>query len=411
MEIHRKDDPLVSLEPENIAWSMGRTRENDPRAGWLKKAFTGTLLLRWQCPVRPELFAGAIGLLGVTTAIVVASFAAILLSGPGATSALGMVIFQRQSAGTITWGLLEDPVGLISLIVTLATPFFCARQVLSIKTFVQANQENATYRLDPIGKGSAKRLEKHAKRANKLFRLIGAPLPSLGVLGLAIVLAILLYSRISDGLLKSWNFTTTDPDRWSRRVFEGWWANWDNHRLLAIILIGAGAYMFYFVIKQILMGGVFAYYSYVAMQEGLCVVPNLLINTDGRWGLRHVRSFLFWTYFSTLADFVMTLGVLTVWLHFGPWTTPVVLLVMTINCIVVLFPTSVGYTSVRREKDKFVGKMLKRVEDSPERDALIERIWSLPNLTFRLRNTITAATLYFLIPLALLLVSAILKSD
>jgi hypothetical protein len=66
---------------------------------------------------------------------------------------------------------------------------------------------------------------------------------------------------------------------------------------------------------------------------------------------------------------------------------------------------------VRREKDKFVGKMLKRVEDSPERDALIERIWSLPNLTFRLRNTITAATLYFLIPLALLLVSAILKSD
>jgi hypothetical protein len=74
-----------------------------------------------------------------------------------------------------------------------------------------------------------------------------------------------------------------------------------------------------------------------------------------------------------------------------------------------MYPSYLAAGSVVSEKKTFVVHLLTNSERSEtERDAMIERVWSTPNLPFRVRSTLSAATLYFLIPLILAVVSAIL---
>jgi hypothetical protein len=388
---------LHPLRPELIGWLMGRN--------------SGNLLLQFRLPVRSDSFALVVALAGVLLTLTVASVTGALISPDPNASATVLVLRQQHDVESVTWGLLEDPVGMLSIAVAFATPFFGARQVRLISRFIERNAANSRSRLRRVSEEDAAELERAARAANHWFDLIGRWFSSVLVALVALVLAEILYKRmVKGGLLASWNYSEPDRERWQHLVFDGWWANNIRNEFLAVLLFAGGAYMFYFVLKQVLMGVGFALYAHRALRAKLCVVPDLATNVDGYWGLLHFRSFMFWTYLSTLAHFVISLGVLAIWVEFGAWTTPTILLIMLINGTVVIFPTLVGFTSVRQEKRAYVEELAQLVDDSSKRAEVIDRVWGIPDIPFRLRSTLSALTLYFLFPLSLLLISAIFTS-
>jgi hypothetical protein len=249
-----------------------------------------------------------------------------------------------------------------------------------------------------------------SRRPTGSSALIGRRIFSFGLLLVSAGLAIGLYALVcAQGTLRSWNGSTASGKDWGRVVYSGWWANFHERPWCGVIVMALGTYMVYFLNKQILMGAVFAFFAGSALRKNFGVAPNLRLNTDGYWGLRPLRQFMQWTYIFTMSHFLLTIGFFAVWLPFTEWTVLVILLVMLVNLIVVLYPSSVAMRAAIEAKKTFVAQFADKQSLDAAEQELVQRTWSLPNLPFNLRSAFSAATLYVLVPIVLALVSGLIK--
>ncbi len=383
---------LDPLEPELIGGLFGR-RPSVAESSSLAK-------------LRPRTRFILLALAGVCIVISVAAVDHALTNPSGVQTALALFTGQSERPRRIGLPLSQDPVGLIAIAMTLAGPIFCCEQVRAIRGFNAMNERNMAYRMKTL---DVVAINSQTARTNRHFKAVGNRATSILlflVSGAASLGTDYLIRRW--GLFGSWNYTLLSRTTWRREVYAGWWANPHSHFPLAIVLWCVGVFFFYFLIKQLLMGGIFALFVHRVMALDFGVTPNMAANTDGYWGLRPLRRFMEVTYSSTLGHFIMIMGILVVWLPFGAFTILMLLTVMVINILVVIYPSQVALTGAVSEKIHFVAHITGSRRARSEREAVIERVWSTPNLPFRFRSTLTAATIYFLVPVLLALVSSLL---
>ena len=390
-----------------------------------------TLLLD---PLRPELIGGLFGrkpslaestvfknlqpryrfdLISVVVAATVLVLAAIdggLTNSRGVPTTLILVVHPVKVIHQVGLPLLQDPVGLIAIAMTLLTPVFCAEQVRAIHGFVTMNERNITYRIDTLDHGKVNHL---VAQANAQFNIIGSRRVWILLLATSGLLSYLLDLLIRRwGLFTSWNYTSLSNHAWRTKVYAGWWANPDSNLMLAIMLWCLGCYFFYFLIKQLAMGFVFAIFARRAMRFNFGVSPNMSANTDGYWGLRLLRQFMQITYVSMLGHFIIILGIFAVWLPLGTFTVLLLSGVVVVNWSVVVYPSVVAHAGSVNEKTCFVAHLLRSPDTAQtgddDRSMVIDKVWGSPNLPFRVRSTLTAGTIYLLVPLLLALVSSLL---
>jgi hypothetical protein len=288
----------------------------------------------------------------------------------------------------------------------LVAPIFCSEQARAIHGFNSMNERNIGYRVKSL---DAAAINACTKRANDQFQAVGSRVGSLVLLVQSAVLSFAIDYLIRRwGLFASWDHSPLPRSAWRQEIYAGWWANPGRHLPLAVILWLLGAYFFYFLTKQLLMGGIFALYVHRVMPLKFGVSPNMSANTDGYWGLRLLRHFMQVTYVSTLGHFIMIVGILVVWLPFNSFTVLIVVAVIIINSSVVIYPSEIALSGAVEEKKLFVEHVVGSRRPRAERDAMIDKVWSTPNLPFKIRSTLTAGTLYLVIPLILALVSSLL---
>lgn len=386
--------PLTPLRPELIGGLFGR------EPSLLMK----TPLRRLDTRARFLLIATV----SAFTLLALAGIQDVLINVTGFPAALGLIGSLPPSPRQVGLALLQDPVAIVVVIVALVTPFFCSHQVRSIQNFVQMNRQNM---LANRGAAPTAEVQRLVDRTNRRFRRLGTRSTSVAIgVGSGTVAAVIYYFVSENGLLRSWISGTPPVSKdWSRRVYEGWWANWNSHVVLALTLCAIATYLFYFLTKQIIMGVIFMTFARSAARRGFGVTPNLQFNIDGYWGLRSLRRFMQWTYGSTVSHLFATLGVFIVWLPFSQWAIFVVVSVMVVNFAVVLYPSSIAYKSAVVAKRSFAEQIAAGDKTHDEKEALITKLWESPILPFRLRSTLTAVSIYLLAPLALVVVSSILK--
>ena len=289
---------------------------------------------------------------------------------------------------------------------TLATPIFCAEQVKGIQKLNAANQQNIAYRAHLLNVAA---INEHVSRANAQFRWWGGRKFSAALvlvsLGLSFGIDYLLRRW---GLLESWNYTHLHDNYWRREVYHGWWANPSTHTAMSVVFLFLGGYFFYFLTKQLAIGFILVTYARRILQFDFGTTPNMAANMDGYWGLRYLRHLMQATYGSTLGHLIMVVGILAFWLPFGGFGILMVTLVMIINASVVIYPSIIASAGAVMEKKSYVAHVVASRRPKAERDTMIDKVWSTPNLPFHLRSTLTAGTLYLLIPLLLALVSTLL---
>lgn len=341
--------------------------------------------------------------------LVWASVSGVLL-GPDQVPWAFSLFFEKPTSSIkqVRLPVLLDPVGIILIVTALATPLFCAHQVKALSVFNSMNESNVGYRAIHL---PAAELNVLVAKVNKAFRILGTRITSLVVALISIINSYLACTFIQDnGILKSWNPTSLSDSNWQLVASAGWWAGRQDRPEFAYFLVATGAYFLYHVTKQLTMGVIFSIYARRALTKGFGVSPNLKLNTDGYYGLRRLRYFMQWTYAATIVDFLMTVGVFVVWLPFMQLTVFIVLLVMATNILTVLYPTSVAIGGTLLEKRTYVTRLSDLSSlTNKERDELVDKVWMVPHLPFRLRSTLSVVTLYLLIPIALAIVSAILK--
>lgn len=330
-----------------------------------------------------------------------------LTNPPGVRTAIGLIINPAPFPARISLAMLQDPVGLITIAISLLTPILFATQVSAIQRFNSTNEGNISYRAATLDCGW---INHEVKLANDHFRSIGSRTASATVLLLSAMLSTLFVYLINSwGPYTSWNKTDLVTSVWRRRVYAGWWANPHSHLILAIALWCLGCYFFYFIIKQVTMGAYFAIYVHRISARKFGVCPNLKANTDGFWGLLPMRRFMQATYSSALGHTIMVLGILVVWLPFSAFTVFVLTLLITINALVVIYPSAVGYAEAYSEKILFIEDLLKgHQEPTADEAARIARVWDTQTLPFRPGSALTALTIYLLFPLLLAIVSKLL---
>ncbi|MCA1604015.1 MAG: hypothetical protein LC775_00680, partial [Acidobacteria bacterium] len=333
-----------------------------------------------------------------------------VLLGSGRSPWAFSLFFKAPSTSLnqVSLPLLFDPVGVVVLLTALATPLFCAPQVAAISVFNQMIEANIGYRISSLKVANINAL---VKKVNRAFSILGTRSVSLAIMLLSIFSSCEFYKFIQkDGLLQSWNPSSLADSQWRTLVYGGWWANADTHTAFAALLVLAGAYTLYHVTKQLTMGMIFSVYGRRALTKGFGVAPNLKLNTDGYHGLRKLRYFMQWTYAATLLYFLMAIGILVVWLPFGQLTVFLVSLIMATNVLTVFYPTWLAANGSLLEKKSYIKHLSERADLSDkELDELVDRVWTTPHLPFRLRGTLSAVTLYLLIPILLAVVSALLN--
>jgi len=381
---------LAVLQPEQISGLLGR---------WHGTSFPGRMKPRTRFL-----------LLGLAAAFIFLALAYIdrgLTNPRGIRTAIGVIINPASNPGRVSLALLQDPVGLVAIAVTLLTPILFAGQVTAIQEFNPANEANIGYRASTL---ECEQINEQVRKANEHFRSIGGAGGSLLVLALSAALSSMINYLINKwGLFPSWNKTDLTNGEWARRVYAGWWANPHSHVILTIALGCLGWYFFYFVIKQVYMGIWFAAYMHEIAQWRFGLCPNLRANTDGFWGMLPARRFMQATYSSALGHTIMVVGILAVWLPFNAFTVYVLALLLAINLLVVIYPSAVGYAAAYREKIYFVDYVLGLHEEPTADDAAqIERVWSTRTLPFKIGSGLTAVTVYLLFPLLLAAASRIL---
>lgn len=330
-----------------------------------------------------------------------------LTSPKGVRTVVGLIINPEPSPAHVSLALLQDPVGLVAVVVTLLTPILFAEQVRAIQQFNSAMERNIAYRATTL---KCSEINKCVAIANERFSRIGGITGSLIVLLLSATLSALVNLLINSwGLFPSWNKTDLPNDAWRDYARAGWWANPHSHLILAIALGCLGWYFFYFVIKQVYMGICWAMYMHRVAELNFGLCPNVSANTDGFWGMLPARRFMQATYISALGHSIMVVGILVVWLPFNAFTVYVLCLLLAINMLVVIYPSVVGYGTAYNEKILFVDHVLSRNSTPTAEDvALIERVWNTRTLPFRIESGLTAITIYLLFPLLIAVVSRLL---
>jgi hypothetical protein len=359
--------------------------------------------------LRPKVRFMLVGLAAVTVTLALATNSRVLVSEHGIQPAVSLLLHSSSRVGRVALALLQDPAGILVVLIALLTPIFCSQQVWAIGEFVQMNERNVQSLSLTLAEQAA--VDAAANTANAQFGLLGRRSVSLPLFATAGLGALGLYVLIvANGLMASWNSTSLTSSEWRRDVYGGWWANWSRHPSLAVALWCLATYMIYFLFKQLSMGLIFAVFAHKAAKIGFGVTPNLDYNSDGFRGLRTLRRFMLWTYGSSLAHFAAVLCVFVVWLPFSQWTFFVSIAVMTTNALVVIYPSLVAHNSALAAKVTFVDRIYQDTSlTQAEKGEKIEKVWSTPALPFRTRSTLTAVTIYFLVPLILALVSAALK--
>jgi len=383
-------DRLDALKPEQISGLLGR---------WNGKSSLAK--------TKPITRFTLIGLAAAALVVILAILDDGLTNPKGVRTTIGLIINPAPSPAHISLALLQDPVGLVAIAVTLLTPVLFAVQVTAIQKFNRSNERNISYRAESL---QCDEINRSVEKANERFCRVGGFAGSLLVLALSAICSSLVNYLINRwGVFPSWNKTDLANDVWQRRVYAGWWANPHSHPVLAIALGSLGWYFFYFVIKQVYMGICFAIYMQriADLEFGLC--PNMRANTDGFWGMLPARRFMQATYSSALVHTIMVVGILVVWLPFNAFTVYVLGLLLAINILVVIYPSRVGYAAAYQEKICFVKYVLSG-DGAPtaEDAALIERVWDTRTLPFRIGSGLTAMTIYLLFPLLLAGVSRLL---
>jgi hypothetical protein len=374
---------LIALQPEQISGLLGR--------------WHGTSI---PMRMKPRTRFVLIGLGAAVVLLILAYLDRGLTNPKGVRTTIGVIVNPASRPAQVSLALLQDPVGLVAVAVTLLTPVLFAEQVTAIQEFNPANEGNIGYRADSL---ECEQITEQIERANNRFRRIGGGAGSVLVLLLSAACSSVVNYLINRwGLFPSWNKTDLPNDTWARRVYAGWWANPHSHVVLAIGLGCLGWYFFYFVIKQVYMGICFAVYMHEIAQWKFGLCPNLSANTDGFWGMRPARRFMQATYSSALGHTIMVVGVLAVWLPFNAFTVYILALLLAINILVVIYPSAVGYASAYREKIYFVDHILSLHDQPTAADAaLIERVWGTRTLPFRVGSGLGAVTIYLLFPLLL----------
>lgn len=389
---------LEPLEPERISGLLGRPHP--------KKPDSEALILK---RIEPKTRFVLIGLAATVFFFCLAYFGHGLTNPAGTRTAIGLIIHPVPKPAQVSLPLLQDPVGLIAIVITLLTPVLFAQQVHAIGVFNKTNERNIDYRSTSLNHYE---INREVQLANSWFGFIGRPDVSLAVLALSAAASFgvdVLFRRW--GLFSNWNKTDLTNDAWRSRVYAGWWANPDTHLVLAIALWSLGCYFFYFVIKQVYMGAVFAVYIQRIDKREFGVSPNMRANTDGFWGLSEMRGFMLATYSSALCHTLMIVGILIIWLPFNAFTLLTIAVVTTINAVEVIYPTRVGHVGAYQEKMHFVKHILGDAQRPSEAQAAqVETIWDRPLLPFRVRSTLTTVTISLLFPLLLAVASRLIGS-
>lgn len=387
---------LSRLAPGELGGMFGRS-------GSLTHAALGPLRPSWR-----------FFLLGLAVAFVTLATAAasdVLVSAAGVKPAIVLLMpSSHHDMDRIGLSLLLDPAGLLIGTVALLTPLFCCQQIAAIRDFVPMNERNLrSLPFIPIDEPT---VNTAVDIANRRFLFFGRRSVSVAMFAVAGLGSAGLYVLlIRKGLLTSWNFSALPRHEWHERIYADWWANWDTHPLLGVVLWALGTYMFYFLLKQLTLGAIFAVFAHNAAKVGFGVTPDLVYNSDGYRGLRTLRHFMLWTYGSSLAHFASVLALFVVWLPFSQVTFFASVAVMITNALVVIYPSRIAYRSAIQTKAAFVRHLHDDTTLTAEdREKAIEKVWSSPTLPFRTRSTLTAVTVYFLAPLLLAVISALLRN-
>lgn len=381
---------LERLEPEKTSGLLGRWAYDDS----LDSA--ASILRR----IKPRSRFVLIGLAVAILFLILASFGHCLTNPNGVRTTIGLILNPGPAPAVISLPLLQDPVGIVAIAMTLLTPVLFAEQVSAIQVFNQTNERNIAYRVLSL---DCAHINDEVRRVNKHFSAIGGRGSSTGFLAASAVFSSAIIYLINKwGLFPSWNKTDLTAEVWRRRVYAGWWANPHSHLPLAIVLWLLGCYFFYFVLKQVTMGAFFAVYIKRISHLRFGVSPNMSANTDGFWGLRPMRRFMVATYSSTVCHTAIVLGILVVWLPFNAFTVFILAMTITINALVVIYPSVVGSAGARDEKMRFAEHHLADAQTPTDAEAtLVDQIWSRPNLPFRARSALTAVMIYLVFPLLL----------
>lgn len=325
---------------------------------------------------------------------------------------------------TVRLPLLLDAEGVAFLIAGCFTPAMCARQIELILYFSIANHRNAFWRLIPI---DPQIINDTTQKANKSFSRVKPWWMSLIFAVVAAAISVAVYGFIiADGPLAAWNPTRLSRSQWVSAVYDGWWANFAHYPLTAVSLMLVSTYFLYFLFKQLWMGFVFARYateasrSYGAGASGrkhgasFAVVPNLVYNEDGYWGLSTLRRFMQWTYLSTIIHFIASLGMFLLWLPVSQLTVITAILFGILSATTVIYPSARAAASCARAKREFARQVASKGQfahrfaiPSEGSQKKIEAVWATSNLPFRARSAIAATAIYFLVPLTLLFFSSV----
>jgi hypothetical protein len=361
-------------------------------------------------PLRPSWRFCLLGLAVAFATLATAAASDVLVSADGVRPAVAQLMSPHHHIDRIGLSLLLDPSGLLIGTVALLTPLFCCQQIAAIRDFVPMNERNL--RSLPFIPVDAARVNAAVATANRRFLFFGRRSVSAAMFAAAGLGSGTLYVLlVRNGLLTSWNFGALPREEWHERIYADWWANWHTHPVLGFVLWALGTYMFYFLLKQLTMGGIFAVFANNAAKVGFGVTPDLVYNSDGYRGLRTLRHFMLWTYGSSLAHFASVLALFVVWLPFSQITFFASVVVMIANALVVIYPSRIAYRSAIQTKAAYVRHLHGDTTlSAAKKEAAIEKVWSSPTLPFRTRSTLTAVTVYFLVPLLLAVISAFLRN-
>ncbi|WP_189150286.1 hypothetical protein [Streptomyces lacrimifluminis] len=355
---------------------------------------------------RPLTAGTKIRLLGLAGAVALLALAGVggVLGAPADTDrrwALDYLFADNAELGGlspsgVSLSLLQDPAGLIVLAVVFVTPVFCCQQVLAIGEFVQMSVRNGG--AERLSEGQVRQLGLLARRTNQWLAALGRRDVSAAIVVAMATATYFLYDFVNThGLLQTWNPTGLPDSVWRSAVYDGWWANRHTHPEMAVALCVAGTYAFYFLAKQLVMGVVFTVYLYRSAAIGFGVTPNMRFDSDGFQGLRPLRQFMLWTYGSALAHLIGLLVLFTVWLPAASWMVFVVLVVMVVDMLVIVYPSSIGYHSALVAKQKHVNWLYENLPEG-ERAPAIAQVWAVPVLPVTTRRATTGITLYLLAP-------------
>ncbi|MGD0055663.1 MAG: hypothetical protein ABSC34_09555 [Acidimicrobiales bacterium] len=345
----------------------------------------------------------------ILIALLVLAYINHVLTGPDhVLAAFGLQTLANARPTHVSLPILCDPVALVVLLTALLTPVCCAEQVASIELVVPMIVKNVSYRMDGLDVEAIKTI---VRRVNKAFEIVGLKSVSALFLLVSFIESYAVYRYIEHhGLLSSWNPSKLSNTLWRKEVYNGWWANAHTHSFFAALLVIVSTYYLYHLTKQLALGLIFAVFGGTALDKGFGATPNLRVNTDGYYGMRILRYFMQWTYMTTLLGYVLAIGVFAVWLPFNQVAAVVIGIVVVSNIITVVYPTTLVTGGVLLEKQHFIQHlMLNPSLSSDKLNEIVEGVWKVPTLPFRIRGTLSAATLYLLIPTILAFVSSSLK--